>query len=102
MRVTEIIRGILDLIDGIENQSAQTPDPRSTAYSDRDIKRFRQIVDIADNEDIQQYANRPNEQYASVDAVTVNAGTDNLTGVKNPRDIRAEHPQLYPTPTGMK
>lgn len=99
MRVTEIIRGILDLIDGVEQQSRE---PQATAYSDRDIKRFRQIVDIADNDQQSQYANQPNEQYASVDAVTVNAGTDNLTGVKDPRDIRAEHPQLYPTPTGMK
>jgi hypothetical protein len=48
MRVTEIIRGILDVIDGVDSQTQTTEiKPEATAYSDSDIKRFKQIVDLA-------------------------------------------------------
>jgi len=95
MRVTEIIRGILDIIDGVER--AQPDDSQEErAYHDRDIKRFRQIVDLADTEASTGYRNEPQEQYADIDSVTVNAGSDSWQGTKHPADIRGEHPSLYP------
>jgi hypothetical protein len=94
MRVTEIIRGILDIIDGMERtQPDDSQDER--AYHDRDIKRFRQIVDLADTEASIGYRNEPQEQYADIDAVTVNAGANSWQGTKDPADIRGEHPSLY-------
>jgi hypothetical protein len=95
MRATEIIRGVLDIIDG--RASAQPDDTvEDTAYSDNDLKRFRQIVDLAAGPDQQEYSNQPNEQYADIDAVTVDAGADSWQGTKHPADIRGEHPSLYP------
>jgi len=94
MKVTEIIRGILDIIDDVETKSRQ-PDTTGS-YADRDIKRFRQIVDLADQQESSTYGNQPKEQYADLDSVTVDAGADQWQGTKHPADIRGEHPSLYP------
>lgn len=42
-------------------------------YND-DIRRFRQIVDLADQGEPTEYSNTPREEYAGVDAVTTAAG----------------------------
>ena len=95
MRATEIIRGVLDIIDG--RASAQPDDTvEDAAYTDNDLKRFRQIVDLAAGPDHQEYSNQPNEQYADIDSVTVDAGADSMNGTKHPADLRAAHPNLYP------
>ena len=95
MRATEIIRGVLDIIDG--RASAQPDDTvEDIAYSDNDLKRFRQIVDLAAEPEHKEYSNQPNEQYADIDAVTIDAGSDSWQGTKHPADIRGEHPSLYP------
>jgi len=95
MKITELIRDILDVIDGVEQQQPNDS-VEDKAYSDRDIKRFKQIVDLADTEVDSGYSNRPREQYADIDAVTVDAGSDSWQGTKHPADIRGEHPSLYP------
>jgi hypothetical protein len=95
MRVQEIIRGILDMLDGVEPR--QTSEPvEDTGYSDTDIKRFKQIVDLVNTEEESVYSNEPKEQYADIEAVTNNAGADSWQGTKHPADIRGEHPSLYP------
>ena len=96
MRAQEIIRGILDMIDGVEvNQPVDQVEDQG--YSDTDIKRFKQIVDLIDApEETPDFANEPNEQYADIEAVTNNAGADGMNGTKDPADIRGEHPSLYP------
>ena len=56
-------------------------------YND-DIRRFRQIVDLADKGEPTEYSNTPKEEYAAPDAVTTNAGG----GPNKPKhvdDIRA-------------
>lgn len=100
MKITELIRGILDVIDRAEGDQPSAPPEENSGYSDNDIKRFRQIVDLAQDGSTAVYANEPKEQYADLDSVTVNAGTDNITGVKDLEDIRGEHPQLYPNRIG--
>lgn len=102
MRVTEIIRSILDVIDGaeVQEQPESPADEEGGAYQETDIKRFKQIVDLASTE---QYSTAPQEAYASIDAVTVDAGADGMNGTKDPADIRGEHPSLYPgTVYGVK
>jgi hypothetical protein len=96
MKVTEIIRGILDVIDSVERDQFLSTSQKPSAYSDKDIKRFRQIVDLADTETNTVYSNEPQEQYADIDAVTQDAGADSWQGTKHPADIRGEHPSLYP------
>ena len=82
MRVTEIIRGILDIIDGAHAKDdfpKEIEQPKVTDVADEDfynddVRRFRQIVDLADQGEPTQYANTPKEEYASIDAVTTAAG----------------------------
>jgi hypothetical protein len=95
MKITELIRGILDVIDGVERTQ---PDDsvEEKGYKDSDIKRFKQIVDLADESRPEGYSTRPNEQYADINAVTQDAGADSWQGTKDPADIRGEHPSLYP------
>lgn len=95
MRITELIRDILDIIDGAERQQPNDS-AEAGAYKDSDIKRFKQIVDLADTEKDLEYSNAPNEQYADIDSVTVDAGAENMNGAKDPADLRGEHPSLYP------
>ncbi len=94
MRVTEIIRGILDAIDSIE-KGQPIDSAENQGYSEKDIKRFQQIVDLAQTEKT-PYSNQPQEEYADIDAVTVDAGAENMNGAKHPADIKGEHPSLYP------
>jgi hypothetical protein len=91
MRVSEIIRDILDIIDGVERPQ---PDDsvEEKAYSDDDIKRFRQIVDLINTGPV---STEPHEQYAGVDAVTVNAGADSWQGTKDAKDIRGTTTRIY-------
>ena len=95
MRATEIIRGLLDVIDGIQ-PSQQEAGVEEAGYTDDDIKRFKQIVDLAAGPDQKDYSTRPKEEYASIEAVTDDAGADSWQGTKHPADIRGEHPSLYP------
>jgi hypothetical protein len=95
MRAQEIIRGILDMIDGVEPRQPIEP-VEDMGYSDTDIKRFKQIVDLVDADQEAIYSNEPNEQYADIESVTIDAGADGMNGTKDPADIRGEHPSLYP------
>jgi hypothetical protein len=92
MTVAEIMRQVLDVIDNIDQEQPEQP-VEDMGYTDRDIKRFRQIAGLTTDK---QYSTEPNEQYMDVDAVTVDAGSDQWQGTKDPADIRGEHPSLYP------
>jgi hypothetical protein len=99
MRIQEIIRQVLDIIDQAEAQGTEQP-VEDMGYSEQDIKRFKQIAGLTTS---REYSTQPNEQYADIDAVTVDAGSDSWQGTKHPADIRAAHPNLYPgTAYGVK
>ena len=89
MRVTEIIRGILDLIDNIE------ADPQPEGYEEKDAKRFQQIADVVDDGEPTQYSNTPKEEYADVSAVTHDAGAYSWQGTKDVADIRGTTTRIY-------
>lgn len=91
MRVTEIIRNILDIIDDIENQQPDQP-IEDMGYTDSDIKRFKQIAGLTTDK---EYSTEPNEQYMDVDSVTVDAGADQWQGTKDPADIRGTTTRVY-------
>lgn len=93
MRVSEIIRQVLDVIDRAETHQSEQP-VEDMGYSEQDIKRFKQIAGLTSAD--KQYSTAPKEQYADIDAVTNNAGADGMNGTKDPADIRGEHPSLYP------
>lgn len=90
MRATEIIRGVLDLIDQIDCQDTQEP-----IQTGVDTNRFKQIFDLLSNDHEQMYNNSPAERVASIDSVTVDAG-GGWNGPKNPADMRSDSISLYP------
>lgn len=97
MRAQEIIRAVLNMLDRSEQTDSKINDTaEDSVYTDNDIKRFRQIVDLAAGSDQKGYGTRPNEEYAGIEAVTNDAGADSWQGTKHPADIRGEHPSLYP------
>lgn len=100
MRATEIIRGVLDLIDTIEcgdevNSSTPQDMVLDPVITDVDQNRFKQIFDILSAQSNQMYNNSPDPVIAGIDAVTVNAG-GGLNGPKHPADIRADSVAMYP------
>jgi hypothetical protein len=97
MRVQEIIRGILDMIDNADQQqNIPRPEeevPNEQFYND-DVRRFRQIVDLADQGQETEYSNTPKEEYAGIEAVTSAAGG----GPNNPKhqdDIRGNSFRIH-------
>ena len=64
-------------------------------FAPDDIRRFRQIVDLADSGEPTEYTNTPKEEYAAMDAVTTKAG-GGMQAPKHPADIRGEQPSIYP------
>ena len=101
MRATEIIRGVLDLIDQLE--CAQQSEPEAVAIAPVeepvqtgvDSNRFKQIFDILSAERAQMYDNSPAEVVAGIESVTTHAG-GGWNGPKNPSDIRADSVSMYP------
>jgi len=109
MRIQDIIRNMIDMIDGVQQEPEQTttvivahptatidePEDASPLTHGDDIRRFKQIVDLADNDGVEPYGNTPKEKYADIDSVTVDAG-GGMQAPKHPADIRGEHPSMYP------
>ena len=101
MRATEIIRGVLDLIDQLECN--QQPEPEVVAIAPVeepiqtgvDTNRFKQIFDLLSAEKTQMYDNSPAEVTAGIESVTTNAG-GGWNGPKNSADIRANSVSMYP------
>ena len=101
MRAQEIIRSILDLIDG-EKQEQPAVQVVAVAEPQEEnpdtIRKFKQIVDLVSNDtdgSDSVFSNAPNEEYADVDAVTKDAG-GGWQEPKHPADIRVQHPSMYP------
>jgi hypothetical protein len=61
--------------DSIVGFMQKQGDPASKEeYAPDDIRRFKQIVDLADNGEPTEYTNTPKEEYAALDSVTTAAG----------------------------
>ena len=81
-----------DYDDLVKFMKQQGEPAAEEGYGNNDIKRFRQIVDLANQDTI---STEPKEQYAGLDAVTVNAGADQWQGTKEPEDIRGTTTRIY-------
>lgn len=91
MKATEIIRGVLDLIDQVEcAQQEQSTDPVGGAFA----QLFAQMT--APIAEPQGYDNSPDPQVQGIEAVTTAAGLGGLNGAKNPADIRSDSVSMYP------
>lgn len=88
MRASEIIRGVLELIDQIEcAQQAQPELPMQGSFA----QIFSQL-----SAEPQGYDNSPDPQIHGVDSVTTAAGLGGLNGAKHPSDLRADSVSMYP------
>ena len=63
-------------------------------YAPDDIRRFKQIVDLADSGEPTEYTNTPKEEYAGLDAVTTAAG-GGANATKHTKDIRGNSFRIY-------
>jgi hypothetical protein len=107
MRATEIIRGVLDLIDQVECAQAPEPEiavmaapvaePTEPTIRTGDDTRFKHIFAMlgAERANPGMYDNSPNNTTADLDAVTKDA-SGGLNVPKNPSDIRTNAPSMYP------
>ena len=80
MRATEFIRGLLDLIDSVDQQENQVND-----YEDENSPELSQG---------KQYSNSPDEQVTPTDTI-LSIGND-VNKPKHPADIRVSTVALYP------
>ena len=94
MRVQDIIRQMLDVIDQMDGEGSPV-DQEPQGYCDDDIDRFKQIAGLHSAGEQSPLSNSPNEKYADIDAVTKDAG-GGVNGPKHPSDIRVQHPSAYP------
>ena len=114
MRIQDLIRDMIDMVDDMQSNHpmvtpAVIPEPVTVVNHDvsplthagDDINRFKQIVDLGNTSDpCAVYNNEPNEKYADIDSVTINAG-GGLNGPKHPHDLRVKDPSMYPGMQGV-
>ena len=62
-------------------------------FAGDDIRRFRQIVDLADKQST-EYSNTPKEEYSGLDSVTTGAG-GGMQAPKHVKDIRGDSLRVY-------
>ena len=93
MRATEIIRGVLDLIDQIDcaEPTAVEPAQDPITQSFKDI--FAQLT--GEPKPV-VYDNSPDVHIQGVNAVTTDAGLGGWMGAKNPADLKSNSISLYP------
>ena len=95
MRATEIIRGVLDLIDQVECAQEQPipSDPVGGAFAQLFAQLSAEPVEV---KSASVYDNSPDVHVQGIDSVTTAAGLGGLNGPKNPSDIRSDSVSMYP------
>lgn len=108
MKMHELITGMIELLDKMQTPEPQqvvvlaTPEPEQklsplslTMQNDGELNRIKQIAGLLPRDCDATYSNEPQEQYASIEAVTTHAG-GGMNGPKHPHDIRVKDPSMYP------
>lgn len=104
MKATDIIRGVLDIIDNLECRDkpadpviAVTVQPEEEIQTGVDTNRFKHIYAMlaAERSNLPMYDNSPNEIVAGINSVTKDAG-GGWNGPKNPADMKADSISMYP------
>ena len=96
MRVSEIIRSILDVIDTAEagqNIPHPTQEVPNEQFYDDEVRQMRQVADLVSGQQTTAYSNSPAEEYAGVEAVTAAGGGPNKP--KHQDDIRGDSFRIH-------
>ena len=102
MRATEIIRGVLDLIDQVECAAQQTEELPQDPVGGPFAQLFAKLAAEQPPQDPPMYTNSPDTHVQGIEAVTTAVGLGTL-GAGSPADIRTNAPSMYPGfQTGMK
>lgn len=80
-----------DKLVGFMNKQGDTAEEE---FAPDDIRRFRQIVDLANSGEPTEYSNTPKEEYAALDSVTSAAG-GGMNSPKHIKDIRGDSLRVY-------
>jgi len=102
MKVTDIIRQVLDLVDAAEQQQQPVAPAIEPEVAEPDaLIRIRHIAGLLPDDTEGEYQNTPQERTAPVGAAYP-AG-DDVHNSKNPADIRTNAPSMFPGfQAGMK
>ena len=111
MKITDVIRKVIDVIDQAEAEEQSQVEVIRPEEADggieaevqinfndpaeEEIRRFKQIAGLTTDAARPLIANAPDEKYADISAVTTNAG-GGLNGPKNPADIKGSTMSMYP------
>jgi hypothetical protein len=99
MKITDVIRKIIDIIDqeedAVEQQPRAEPDVTAVISNNDELARIIQIAGLLPTDEPAEYANEPEEKYADIDSVTTCAG-GGVNGPKHPADIRGSTQSMYP------
>jgi len=95
MRATEIIRGVLDLIDQVECATQPTDELPQDPIGGAFAQIFAKLAAEQPPQDPPMYTNSPDTHVQGIEAVTTAAGLGTL-GASSPSDIRTNAPSLYP------
>lgn len=103
MKVADIIRSVLDLIDSTDRAvhahgtivlGPQDHEVEQQTHSDdSELVRMKQIAGLLDTDHTANYENEPHEKYAGIDAVV--AAGDDVHKSKHPLDLRGNSISLY-------
>ena len=93
MKITDIIRSVLDIIDGSEQPKQPVVSVAVAVEPQEQIADMQRLAGILDCDD-GEYANAPTQIIAPV-AAAFPAG-DDVHHSKNPADIRTNAPSMYP------
>jgi hypothetical protein len=93
MKITDIIRQVLDIVDAAENAVEPAVVAEPTAEPDALI-RIQQIAGLLPTDDSAEYCNTPQERIAPVAAAFPSG--DDVHHSKNPADIRTNAPSMFP------
>ncbi len=97
MKITDIIRQVLDIVDAVDQPEPKMAVVVSTepgpAEDDAELVRMRQIAGLIGTGDT-EYSNSPEEMTAPIDAVL--ASGDDVHKSKHPSDMRSDSISMYP------
>jgi hypothetical protein len=101
MKVTDIIRTVIDMVDSAEQPVSAEPQRQpEPVEADSELARIMQIAGLLPTDDCDVYANEPHEKYADIDSVTILAG-GGINAPKHPHDLRVKDPSQHPMQQGF-